>query len=191
MFERFTDRARTVVHQAQVESRELHHRHVGTEHILLGLLHGEGLAHGVLTEAGIDAPRVRVDIKRHLRGGFDVLGESDAADLKLLGIDLDAVRAKVEETFGPDAFAPRVPEKRGFFGRRQFGSRFTPRARKVIELSLREALALKHNYIGTEHILLGLLREGNGLAARILVDQDVDLDDLRGRTIAAVRRKAA
>jgi hypothetical protein len=119
-----------------------------------------------------------------------VFGESAAADLKLIGIDLDAVRAKVEETFGPDALAPRVPEKRGLFGRRP-RSPFTGRARKVLELALREALVLKHNYIGTEHILLGLLREGNGLAARVLVEQGFDLDDLRRRTLAAVNRAAA
>jgi ATP-dependent Clp protease ATP-binding subunit ClpA len=189
MFERFTDRARTVVTRAQ-ESDELRHRHIGTEHLLLGLLDGDGVAHGVLVGAGVDPQRVRADVKRQLSGGFDVFGEAEAADLKLLGIDLDAVRAKVEETFGPDALAPRASEKRRLFGRR-LRSPFTARAKKVLELSLREALALKHNYIGTEHILLGLLREGNGLATRVLVEQGFDLADLRRRTLAAVRREAA
>jgi ATP-dependent Clp protease ATP-binding subunit ClpA len=192
MFERFTNRARNAVVKAQEEARGLHHRHIGTEHLLLGILDAEGLAHLVLTEAGVEAEQVRADVQKHLRYGFDVFEAAEVEDLKLLGIDLDAVRAKVEKAFGPDAFAPRPPRKRGLFRWRTGGHiPFTPRARKILELSLREALALKHNYIGTEHILLGLLREGNGLAARILVDRGLDLADLRRKTIAAVERKAA
>src|SRR3989440_511155 len=127
MFERFTDRARRVVVLAQEEARMLNHNYIGTEHILLGLIHeGEGVA---------------------------------AKALESLGISLDAVRQQVEEIIGQGQQAPsgHIP--------------FTPRAKKVLELSLREALQLGHNYIGTEHILLGLIREGEGVAAQVLVSE--------------------
>src|SRR6266702_2479316 len=124
MFERFTDRARRVVVLSQEEARVLHHDHIGTEHILLGLI-GEG--DGVAAKA-----------------------------LESLGISLEAVRQQVGGITGQGQQAPsgHIP--------------FTPRATKVLELSLREALQLGHNYIGTEHILLGLLREGEGVAAQLL-----------------------
>ena len=125
MFERFTDRARRVVVLAQEEARLLNHNYIGTEHILLGLIHeGEGVA---------------------------------AKALESLGISLEAVRSQVEEIIGQGGSSPsgHIP--------------FTPRAKKVLELSLREALQLGHNYIGTEHILLGLIREGEGVAAQVLV----------------------
>jgi hypothetical protein len=139
MFERFTDRARRVVVLAQEEARLLNHNHIGTEHILLGLIHeGEGVAYLALTE---------------------------------LGISLDAVRAQVEAEIGQGSEAPsgHIP--------------FTPRAKKVLELSLREALGLSHNYIGTEHILLGLIREGEGVAARVLVGLGADLDRVRQQVV--------
>ena len=131
MFERFTDRARRVLVLAQEEARLLNHNFIGTEHILLGLIHeGEGVA---------------------------------AKALESLGITLEAVREKVEETIGPA-------------GSSTTGSPpFTPRAKKVLELSLREALQLGHNYIGTEHMLLGLVREGEGVAVQVLVSLGADL----------------
>src|SRR4026207_1097873 len=120
MFERFTDRARRVVVLAQEEARMLNHNYIGTEHILLGLIHeGEGVA---------------------------------AKALESLNISLEAVRQQVEEIIGQGQAAPTGPIT------------ITPRAKKVLELSLREALQLGHNYIGTEHILLGLIREGEGVA---------------------------
>ena len=118
MFERFTDRARRVVVLAQEEARMLNHNYIGTEHILLGLIHeGEGVA---------------------------------AKALESLGISLEGVREQVEEIIGQGQTAPagHIP--------------FTPRAKKVLELSLREALQLGHNYIGTEHILLGPDPRGRG-----------------------------
>ena len=139
MFERFTDRARRVVVLAQEEARLLNHNHIGTEHILLGLIHeGEGVA---------------------------------AKALESLGISLEAVRAQVEEIIGQGQSAPtgHIP--------------FTPRAKKVLELSLREALQLGHNYIGTEHILLGLIREGEGVAAQVLVKLGADLSRVRQQVI--------
>src|SRR5215831_11575653 len=139
MFERFTDRARGVVVLAQEEARMLNHNYIGTEHILLGLIHeGEGVA---------------------------------AKALESLGISLEAVRQQVEEIIGQGQQAPsgHIP--------------FTPRAKKVLELSLREALQLGHNYIGTEHILLGLIREGDGVAAQVLVKLGADLNRVRQQVI--------
>ncbi len=139
MFERFTDRARRVVVLAQEEARMLNHNYIGTEHILLGLIHeGEGVA---------------------------------AKGLEALGISLEAVRSQVEEIIGQGQQAPsgHIP--------------FTPRAKKVLELSLREALQLGHNYIGTEHILLGLIREGEGVAAQVLVKLGADLNRVRQQVI--------
>jgi len=139
MFERFTDRARRVVVLAQEEARMLNHNYIGTEHILLGLIHeGEGVA---------------------------------AKGLESMGISLEGVRAQVEEIIGQGQQAPsgHIP--------------FTPRAKKVLELSLREALQLGHNYIGTEHILLGLIREGEGVAAQVLVKLGADLNRVRQQVI--------
>src|SRR5690349_2104925 len=139
MFERFTDRARRVLVLAQEEARLLNHNFIGTEHILLGLIHeGEGTA---------------------------------AKALESLGITLEAVREKVEETIGPA-------------GASTTGSPpFTPRAKKVLELSLREALQLGHNYIGTEHMLLGVVREGEGVAATVLQSLGADLSRVRQQVI--------
>ena len=139
MFERFTERARRVVVLAQEEARRLNHNHVGTEHILLGLIHeGEGVA---------------------------------AASLESLGISLEAVREQIEGIIGQGRAAPpgNIP--------------YTPRAKKVLELSLREALQLGHNHIGSEHILLGLIREGRGAAAQVLVRLGADLARVREQVI--------
>jgi ATP-dependent Clp protease ATP-binding subunit ClpC len=139
MFERFTDRARRVVVLAQEEARMLNHNYIGTEHILLGLIHeGEGVA---------------------------------AKALESMGISLEAVREKVEEIIGHGHESPsgHIP--------------FTPRAKKVLELSLREALQINHSYIGTEHILLGLIREGEGVAAQVLVKLGADLNRVRSTVL--------
>src|SRR5438270_192963 len=127
-----------------------------------------------------------------LQVGEGALGDADAEALRAIGIDLPAVLAKLEEAFGPGALDPPCPEpRRGLLRRRRpsapsAGTRipFVPRAKKVLELALRESLALGHNYIGSEHLLLGLIREGEGMAARILTEAGVSLDDLRARTIA-------
>jgi ATP-dependent Clp protease ATP-binding subunit ClpA len=183
MFERFTDKARQVVSQAPDEARQLGTRYVGTEHLLLALMECPGIAHDVLATTGLDPARVRAELEPMYRG--------DAEALETIGIDLDAVRAKVEAAFGPGALdEPPEREKTGWFRRRNAKdarSPFTPRSKKVLELSLREALALKHNYIGTEHILLGLIREGEGLAASILTDAGINLPQLRQKTIDAVQ----
>jgi ATP-dependent Clp protease ATP-binding subunit ClpC len=139
LFERFTDRARRVLVLAQEEARLLNHSFIGTEHILLGLIHeGEGLA---------------------------------AKALESLNISLEAVREEVEKTIGQAGSAPTGSPP------------FTPRAKKVLELSLREALQLGHNYIGTEHMLLGLVREGEGVAAQVLISLGADLSKVRQQVI--------
>jgi ATP-dependent Clp protease ATP-binding subunit ClpC len=135
VFERFTDRARRVVVLAQSEARLLNHNYIGTEHILLGLIHeGQGVA---------------------------------AKALESLGISLEAVRQHVEKIIGQGQSAPtgHIP--------------FTPRAKKVLELSLREALQLKHNYIGTEHLLLGLIRLGEGVGSQVLEEMGADVENVR------------
>ena len=197
MFERSSDQARQVVMQAREEARQLKHRYIGTEHLLLALVGpGSGLPYAVLTGTGMSYDRVRAAIEEKV--GEGALGDADAEALRAIGIDLPAVLAKLEEAFGPGALDPPCPEpRRGLLRRRRpsapsAGTRipFVPRAKKVLELALRESLALGHNYIGSEHLLLGLIREGEGLAARILTEAGVSLDDLRARTIAALNRAA-
>ena len=139
MFEKFTDKARRVVVLAQEEAKMLNHNYIGTEHILLGLIHeGEGVA---------------------------------AKALEALGINLDAVREQVQEIIGQGQTPPtgHIP--------------FTPRAKKVLELSLREALQLGHSYIGTEHLLLGLIREGEGVAAQVLTKLGADSNRVRQQVV--------
>jgi ATP-dependent Clp protease ATP-binding subunit ClpC len=139
MFEKFSDRARRVIVLAQEEARRLHHDYIGTEHLLLGLIHeGRGVA---------------------------------AKALESLGISLEDVRRDVGEIVPPGEH-----ERSGHIP-------FTPRAKKVLELSLRESQQLGHNYIGTEHILLGLIREGEGVAAQVLVKLGADLNRVRERVL--------
>jgi hypothetical protein len=143
VFERFTDRARRVVVLAQEEARLLNHNYIGTEHLLLGLLHeGEGVA---------------------------------ALALESLDVSIEAARAQVEDIIGHGGQAivsGHIP--------------FTPRAKKVLEFSLREAMQLGHNYIGTEHILLGLVREGEGVAAQVLAKLGADLSRVRQAVVEEV-----
>jgi hypothetical protein len=135
VFERFTNQSRRVLVLAQEEARLLNHSFIGTEHILLGLIHeGGGLA---------------------------------AQALASLGISLEGVREKVQETFGMTGTPPSGSPP------------FTPRAKKVLELALREAVQLNQSFIGTEHLLLGLVREGEGVAANILVSLGADLGLVR------------
>jgi ATP-dependent Clp protease ATP-binding subunit ClpA len=186
MFERFTDRARQVAVDAQVTARRLGHGYVGTEHILLGLLQGDGIAARVLGSLGITAAAVEREVLTEV--GRGPLGSGDAEALGAIGIDLEEVRRRVEASFGPGALQWRPG--RGC-GRRLplLGGHipFTPRAKKVLELSLREALALKHKYIGTEHILLGLVREGEGLAMLVLTRLGAGPEVIRTRILDALR----
>jgi ATP-dependent Clp protease ATP-binding subunit ClpC len=142
MFRRFTDRARRAVHLAREEALLLRHDHVGTEHLLLGLLYeGEGVAAHVLES---------------------------------LGISREAVRGQVDEIIGHGQGPPRgdIP--------------FTPAARRALRLALQESLQLGHRYIGTEHVLLGLLREAEGVAAQVLSRLGADHARVRDRTLDLV-----
>jgi ATP-dependent Clp protease ATP-binding subunit ClpC len=139
MFERFTDRARRVIVLAQEEARMLEHNYIGTEHLLLGLIHeGEGVA---------------------------------AKALRALDVDLDTLRREVEALVGrgEQPAQGHIP--------------FTPQAKKVLELALRESVALGHDYIGTEHLLLGLVREGEGPAAQVLQQRGIELNTVRQQVI--------
>lgn len=190
MFERFTTDAREVVVRARAEARALKHPTIGTEHLLLGLLGDPGPAgtvlRGVLPETGT----VRADIDRRVGPSEPIIDEQDAAALRSVGIDPDAVLAKIEESFGPEAVLQPRSVRKGWFGRRTSSARFAPRAKKVLELSLREALRLKHREISTGHLLLGLIREGEGLGALILVEAGADLAGLRTQVEAGLRRAA-
>ncbi|GAA5194837.1 Clp protease N-terminal domain-containing protein [Rugosimonospora acidiphila] len=204
MFERFTESARDVVTGAQREARALGHRHLGTEHLLLGVLRGpdDDLAVRVLREAGIGPDRVRAEIDRLAGSELDPLGAGDAAALQSIGIDLDAVRMKIEETFGPGALEEPAPVRPRRWPRRGGNAAvapapsdsrhipLTPHAKKALELSLREALRLRDRHIGTEHLLLGLLRGGEGLAVRVLTEAGVTVDGLRARVESAMGEAA-
>ena len=199
MFERFTKPARAVVGSAESEARRLRQPQIGTEHFLLALLDEDsGGAYTVLHTAGLDREQVRTEVERLVGRSARVLTDADAEALKSIGIDLDAVLASVERSLGPDAWVPVVgpPERRGLLRRRPGErttprrSRFGPRAKKVLELSVREAIRLHSDSIGSEHILLGLLREGEGLAAKILVDAGLTIEDLRQATLDELGRAA-
>lgn len=184
MFERFSDRARRVVVLAQEEADRARHPHIGTEHLLLGLLaETDGVAAVALRNAGLTLEPVRAAIVERL--GPAPLGGGDAAALAAIGIDLDRVRATVEATFGPGALRA-VTRCRARRRPAPAGTPFTPRAKKALELALRESLRLRHRSIGTEHLLLGLLREGDGLAVQILVASGTSIDGLRADVLSAL-----
>jgi ATP-dependent Clp protease ATP-binding subunit ClpA len=179
MFERFTSSARAVVVRAQVEARELRSEQIGTEHLLLALLaQGDSRTAVVLQRHGLTHRDAVEALAGHL--GRDDL---DAAALSTLGIDLDAVRDSVEATFGPGA----LEEGRRTAGRPRGHVPFSPRAKKVLELALREAIALKQKSISDAHIALGVLREGQGLAMKVLHDRGVDVGAVREELVAALR----
>lgn len=163
MFERFSKAARASVVQAQDEARVLGSGQIGSVHLLLGVLaDAHSLASRVMSTYEIDHARVRSEVES--------LGQSDAAALDAIGIDLDAIRRRAEESFGRGALDRTLPESTGRFGRRRRTSHlpFDPSARKSLELALREAVAMKHNYIGTEHVLLGLVRDEKAQSMRVL-----------------------
>ncbi|WP_347404769.1 Clp protease N-terminal domain-containing protein [Micromonospora sp. WMMD1102] len=193
MFERFTVQARDVVRGAVLARERLEHRNVGTEHLLLALLDEQrSSVAGLLHRAGLDTTRVTEAIDRRIDRDTEEFGERDAEALRAIGIDLAAVRARLEESFGEGALeAPPSPSaRRRLFGGWEFSGRFSPRARKVLELALREAIQLRHREIGAEHILLGLLREGNGLAALLLAEAGLDPAELRRSTLDTFRKAA-
>ena len=181
MFERFTADARQVVVLAQQEARELHHSHIGTEHLLLALLaEGSSPAAQALRGHGLELTELRRRVAALSDPGLD----GDA--LAVLGIDLEEVRRATEASFGEGALDAKA-HRSGLKGHIPFSDG----AKKVLELSLREAIHLKQHHILAGHILLGLLREGRGSAARILLEAGIDLAELRSEVVRLISSEAA
>lgn len=200
MFERFTADAREMVVRAQHEARSLGHSWVGTEHLLLAALRRPDLPAVVaLLELGASYEDCRAAVQT-LLGENRTLGTDDAAALLSLGIDLDEVRRRVEENFGPGALdrAPESPPRRGILRRRRWRTAcprpghlsFMPRAKRALERSLREALALHDRHIGVEHIVLGLLDPKGNLAVETLRSLGVSLPVARAHVLGRLNRAA-
>jgi ATP-dependent Clp protease ATP-binding subunit ClpA len=194
MFERFSQDARQVVLDAETVARRLGHRYIGSEHLLLALVSADTSVATALRDMGLTPDAVERFIVR-VAGGPDGLPDRDA--LAAIGIDLDEVRERAQATFGPHALRlPQTQRSRRRWGRRSGcdvpGSGhipFTPRAKKCLELSLREALALRHRNIAAEHIALGVLRVNDGLARQVLDALGVSPDEVRAEILR--RRRLA
>jgi ATP-dependent Clp protease ATP-binding subunit ClpA len=186
VFERFTADARRIVVLGMELAHDLKHDYLGTEHLLLALARtGPNIATRSMIASGFDPVRARHDLERLVGPGADGLTESDAAALRTIGVDLDEVRRRTEAAFGRGA----LERRRLWHGRRRSrvcGLPFMPNAKKALELALREAIALGHRWIGPEHMLLGLLREGS-MAAELLVAQGIELGNLRDEVIRDIR----
>lgn len=194
MFERFTDAARGVVVAAQEVARELGHPAIGTEHLLLALLAPEaGLSARVLAGAGVRADAVRAALARAVPPPAPLISAEDAAALHTIGIDAEAVLGRLTESLGAPVVTRPGPRRRRGLRRRRgceggFGGAmpFSPRAKLVLAWGLREAVALRSDRIGPEHLLLGLIREGAGLGAQVLIGAGVSLPGLRSAVLAAI-----
>lgn len=191
MFEQFTCRARQVVVLAQQESSSLGHNYVGTEHLLLGLLgEGEGIGPRVLFAAGLRMEGLRAEVLHRLAS--TPAGEPrqlDADALATLGIDLDEVRRQAEAAFGPGALDRPRSGGRCWRPPRHGAKPFTPKAKAALEQSLRQAVGMRHRYIGTEHLLLGLLSV-DGLANSILLRRGLTLEGARAAVLDQLGRRA-
>jgi ATP-dependent Clp protease ATP-binding subunit ClpA len=176
MFQRFSDPARLAVTRAQEEARELRAECIGTEHLLLALAaDATGPAGRALRGLGLDAAALRPDV-----GRVQQPGQPDADALAVLGIDLDEVRRRVEAAFGPGAL-----ERRG--RRRRAGRlRFTPVSKRTLELALRQALKRGDNFIGTQHLLLGLLEGDDSGALGVLRRHGRSADEVRAALLAEI-----
>lgn len=185
MFERLTSQARSVVTLAQQEARELGRPNIGTQHLLLGILGTRDTSGARALEAlGIHERDVREDVRR-LDRDRSAFSDEDADALRSVGIDLDEVRRTVEQTFGSGALERGATSG----GRSRVGHiPLTPGSKKALELALREAIHLGHRSIGTEHLLLGLVRDDGSSAARILAARDADRERVR---TAVLRENAA
>lgn len=177
MFERFTKLARQSLVAAQASAQDLGDGLIGSGHLLLGLVMVDGVGARVLQAAGVDATSVREGIVRRRSTADD-----DAAALRAIGIDLSEVRSQVEAAFGAGALDR--PARRG----KRSAPPFEPETKKSLELSLREALSLKHSYIGTEHLLLAILRLERGEAYELLREQVGDPATLRAKVMEALRQ---
>ena len=179
MFERFTKTARAAVVRATKERQAMGHDYVDTEHLLLALLadSSAGLGHEILTDAGLRYEPVRAEVLR--RTTAKGLTDDDAEALRSIGIDLDAVRARVEESFGPGAL--RTPQPAARRGLLRMRDPFSKGAKKALELALRQALSLHDGALGTEHLVLGLLHEKDGLAGQLMLAAGLRLPEVRQR----------
>jgi ATP-dependent Clp protease ATP-binding subunit ClpA len=192
MFERFSGEARSAVAQAQEHARRLGHRYIGCEHLLLAAASTAEPASAALREHGVTPDAVETEIVRlaGLGRAANLFSASDREALASIGIDLDVVRARIEATFGPDAFTRGGPDacrsrpavrknpvallrraRRGGHHQHPAPSGhipFTPRAKKSLMLSLREAEARHDNYIGIEHLTLALVGMKDGAVPPVL-----------------------
>ncbi|MFC0437337.1 Clp protease N-terminal domain-containing protein [Kutzneria buriramensis] len=174
MFEKFTDRAKRVLVLAQDESMRQGHDFIGTEHVLVGLAGVRDTVAGeVLHDKGVTTQSLRDEIARVLADSGVRPASPQAATeaLASIGVDVEEIRRRADETFGPGKFHfPRPP--------------FSPRAKKVLEYTLRSSVELGSATIGTEHILLGMLAEGQGVALTVLRNLDVDVDSIKPAVLA-------
>ena len=195
MFERFTDRARKVVILAKTKATERGDNQIRPVHMLYGLVGTDGVAARALTALGVDRAAVDRELARSAPEGRAPLGEAasgDAEALAAIGIDLDEIKRKIEDSFGPGALerVPLAPE--GPLNRTGHLP-LNDQAKLSLALSLKEARALHHNYIGTEHVLLGLLRVAERyprgeFAAVTLPDLGLDPATAHERVLAEVRQ---
>lgn len=207
MFERFSKQARDTVVRAQEEARGLRHGRVGTEHLLLAVLRlPEEPGAATLVRLGVTPESCRAAVAGVVVRETDPLGPEDAEALKAFGIDLEEIRRRTEETFGPGALdgpAPQEdkPRRMSPLARRRTDPSgrppsetghipFAPRAKKALELSLREAVALKDRHIGVEHVLLGLLRSDDRLTRAVFLRLGIDPEPVR-ELVLSDRREAA
>lgn len=185
MFERFTAQARRAVIEAQVQARALHHERITPEHVLLGVLDDtDGVGAHVLRDLGLT--------KEALRHEVAALGRGDAEALQTIGVDLEAVRRQAEAAFGPGALDPGRRGPAGWFRARRGRGHlpFSAPAKKALEQALRQALELKHGYIGSEHVLLGLISSDGDPAARTLQRLGISPAEVRDRVRTQLRRTA-
>lgn len=176
MFERFTKPARAAVEQAGAFAQQSAAREIRPEHLFAALLADEGcLAVRVLVDAGAPVGWLHTELDRRRLEYVDGLDADDADALETIGIDLAAVVRRIDRNLGGAVAGRRRP-------------RFARASRKVLELALREAVALRHNHIGTEHLLLGLVRQGDRMVLDTMAACDVDAGSLRQRVAEAVRK---
>jgi ATP-dependent Clp protease ATP-binding subunit ClpA len=188
MFERFSRNARVAVVLAQEEARELESDDIRPEHLLVGVVQSAGrdLA-GLLSGYGLTSDAIRGRLASS-GSSDDSTFDEDAEALRSIGIDLRAVRDSVSRAFGADAWDNAL-RKSGRRRRRRGHIPFTKPAKKVLELSLREALAHKDNTIGCEHILLGILRGGDKFTVGLIAEH-VEVSQLRSAVVGLLERAA-
>lgn len=196
MFERFTHEAREIVKKAQEEARHLGHNYLGTEHLLLALTTDASGCGEVLARIGFDREKALTEMRREIGLGPPSLEPDDVSALRAIGIDVDEIRRRAEDAFGPGALdrPVKVKTRRGF--RRRACAvpaspgyvPFVPRAKKALQLALRESLRLRQPYVGSEHILLALAAIEDSMAVVLLRRQGIDPERVRAAAEQQIRR---